>query len=134
MRVFMIFGVQKNASKKQSYGPVCDYDPMLNSCTCQERRNPFLQTNLPKAKRESWFSQLIQYRRSQRLLNTSRNDYDHGSPAMFGSYEPSWGPSTPRRFALRPSVDWRRRPDSRDGDAVEAVEAEERWEEEVSVW
>ncbi len=133
MRVVMFFAVQKNADKNQSHGPVCDYDPMLNSCTCHERRNPFLQTKPPKAKRESWFSQLVQYRRRQRLLNTSRNDYDHSIPAIFDSYEPGRGSSTPRRSALRPSIDWRCHPDSGGGDAVEVVEVGEGWEE-VRVW
>lgn len=133
MRVFMLFGVLKNAGNKQSVGLVCDYDPTLNSCTCQERRNPFLHTKPPKAKSETWFSQLVQYRRRQRLLKTSRNDYDDGTPAVFGTYEPNRGLSTPHRSAVRPSVDWQRHRDSRGG-AVEVVEVREGWEEEVRVW
>jgi hypothetical protein len=128
MRVFMFFGVQKNAGN-QNLGPVCDYDSTLNSCTCQERRNPFLQTKPFKAKSKSWISQLVQYRRRQRLLNTSRSDSDHGTQAVLGSL----GVSIPRRSVLRPSVDWRRRSDS-SGGAVEVVEVEGRWEEEVTVW
>lgn len=63
----------------------------------------------------------------------SRNDYDHGTPAIFGSYEPSRGSPTPHRSALRPSMDWRRRPDSRGDGTVEVAEVGA-LEEKVRVW
>lgn len=131
MRIFMFFAVEKCASKTQSYGPICDYDPILNSCTCHEQRNPFLQTKPPKAKRESWFSQLVQYRLRQRLLNTSRNDYDQSTPSIFDIYELGRGSSTPHRSTLRPSVDWRRHTDTRGSSTAKEEEEEE---DEVAVW